>query len=125
MDTQELNDIDHSITLGILNVEQSLKIVQVSHPSSPTLALSILQVHLWNYVQAKLKTNSINKTRISSTVMILQSYDTLQNIPDTTTKDMTKINNNFRQTHTNLKDIMLKAHALRHEHLMRRQQESK
>ena len=55
LNIKELNDIDESITLSCLNKEQSLKTVQASHPWSPTLAIAILLVPLWNCVKTKLK----------------------------------------------------------------------
>ena len=66
MGIRYFNDIDASITLCCLNTEQSLQTVQASHPWSPTLAIAILLVQLWNYVKTKLKTKSIDTSRISS-----------------------------------------------------------
>ena len=98
----ELNEIDKSIKLGSLNAELSLKTVQVSYSWSPTLASAILHVQLLNYVRTKLKINSINRTRLSSIVARIQSYNISQRIPDTTTKDMKKINTDLRQAHKHL-----------------------
>ena len=118
LDIKELNDIDASITLDCLNVDQSLKTVQASHPWSPTLATAILLVQLWNCVNTRLKTNPINDKRKTSIETRILSYNISQTIPDKKTKDMKQINDHLRQAHKHLKDTRLKAHALRHEHLL-------
>ena len=73
LDIKELNDIDESITLGCLNADQSLKIVQASHPWSPTQATSILCVQLWNCVKTKLnkfnQRQQNNKYRNKNTII--------------------------------------------------------
>ena len=43
-DVASINNIDESIIIGTIKVEQSLKIIQASHPWSPILASIILQV---------------------------------------------------------------------------------
>ena len=100
MDIKELNDIDEAITLGCLNAQQSLKTVQTSHPWSPTLAIAILFVQLWNCVKTKLKTNSIDKSRITNIETRMLSYNISQNIPDTKTRDINKSTKIFNK-HTN------------------------
>ena len=119
-----MNAIDSSITLGCLNAEQSLKTAQASHPWSPTLATAILFVQLWNCVKTKLKTNSINTSRIISIETRILSYNISQTIPNTKTKVMKQINNHLRKAHKHLKDTRLKAHALRHKHLLQCQKDS-
>ena len=65
------------------------------------------------------KNNKINQSNknIKHSIVRLQSYDISQHIPNTTTKDVTIIKTNIRQAHRKLKDIRLKSHDLRHEHL--------
>ena len=69
-------------------------------------------------VNTRLKTNPINDKRKTSIETRILSYNISQTIPDKKTKDMKQINDHLRQAHKHLKDTRLKAHALRHEHLL-------
>ena len=89
------------MTTGMLVSEESIKFKRNSHPWSPRLIYSMLELHLWKIISSEF----LNKSKIERSNMEI-------------------IKNNLRQEKTNLKNVQAQAKELRETHLQQSAEET-
>ena len=100
-DMKIINYIDKKMTTGMLVSEESIKFKSNSHPWSPRLIYSMLELHLWKIISSEF----LNKSKIERSNMEI-------------------IKNNLRQEKTNLKNVQAQAKELRETHLQQSAEET-
>ena len=124
-DLIKINRIKELITTFMIQSKERIKKSKFNHPSSPTLAISILTVKIW-----KLKFNAVNNKRENHHT-VLKIYNKIIDIGDNDTpfniesKDKKYIQNELKLAFKQLKNIKKQSALFRKEHLMLRTDEAK